>query len=311
MKRITSLLSLRAGIFCLAPIIALLFTLHPASASAHGFIGPRFFPPTPTTEDPFATDELNLVSVSYNKSFGTETTDFGFGFTKEIFPRFAVGIGADYLIVNPHKKTGENSASGFDNIALSAKYQLWENVPHEAIFSIGAEWDVGGTGSRQVGAESANTFTPTIYFGKGFGDLPDSLKFLKPFAITGTIGEGLPTSADPDTLETGFALEYSLPYLQSQVKDIGLPEPLKHMIPLVEFTFSAPENRGGGPTTGTINPGILYEAPDFQIGAEAVIPINSATGNSVGAIVQVQIYLDDIFPRLFGHPLFGGDRSLR
>lgn len=305
MKRNFSLISLRAGIFCAASLV---FTLLPAAASAHGFIGPRFFPPTPTTEDPFATDELSFPSVSYNKDSGGETTDFGFEFTKEIFPKFAVGIGADYLVVNPH---GEDSASGFDNIELGAKYQLWENVAHEAIFSIGAEWEIGGTGSKRVDAESANVFTPTIYFGKGFGDLPDALKYARPFAITGTIGQGLPTSADPDTLEWGFALEYSLPYLQSQVKDIGLPEPLKHMIPLVEFSFSTPENRGGGPTTGTINPGILYEAPDFQIGAEAVIPINSESGSGVGAIVQVQIYLDDIFPKLFGHPLFGGDRSLR
>ena len=77
------------------------------------------------------------------------------------------------------------------------------------------------------------------------------------------------------------------------------------MIPLVEFSFTTPENRGGGPTTGTINPGILYENNYFQIGAEAVIPVNNATGHEVGAIVQLQIYIDDIWPKLFGHPVFG------
>ena len=130
-------------------------------------------------------------------------------------------------------------------------------MPHEAIFSIGSDWDVGGTGAKKIGAGSANVFTPTIYYGKGFGDLPDALKYAKPFALTGTLGEELPTSADPNNLDWGFALEYNLPYLQTQVKDIGLPEPFKHMIPVVEFAFSTPENRGGGPTTGTINPGIL------------------------------------------------------
>jgi hypothetical protein len=277
-------------------------------AHAHGFVGDRFFPPTMATDDPFATDELLLPSVSYLKSPGGEgspaigTTDVGFEFDKEIFPKFALGISGDWLNLKPD---GEPSSSGFDNFALSAKYQLWQNDRHEAIFSIGGEWEIGGSGSSRVGADSFSTFTPTIYFGKGFGDMPDSLKFTKPFAITGTVGESLPDSAEPDALEWGFALEYSLPYLQSQVKDIGLPAPFKNMIPVVEFVFETPENRNGGETTGTVNPGIFYEGRYFQIGVEAIIPVNSASGHQVGGVVQLQIFLDDIFPRIFGHPIFG------
>jgi hypothetical protein len=278
----------------------------PAAARAHGFVGDRFFPPTIATDDPFATDELLLPSVSYSKSSDSPpvgTTDVGFEFDKEIFPKFALGISGDWL---NQKQDGAPAAGGFDDFTLSAKYQLWQNDAHEAIFSVGAEWEMGGSGSKQVGADSANTFTPTIYFGKGFGDLPDALKYARPFAITGTVGEDLPTSyADQNNLDWGFALEYSLPYLQSQVKDIGLPKPFKNMIPVVEFSFDSPENRGGGETTGTINPGVLYETKYFQIGAEAIIPVNNATGSGVGAIVQLQVFIDDIWPKLFGHPVFG------
>jgi hypothetical protein len=275
---------------------------------AHGFVGDRFFPPTIATDDPFATDELLLPSVSYSKSSDSPpvgTTDVGFEFDKEIFPKFALGISGDWL---NQKQDGVPTTSGFDDFTLSAKYQLWQNDAHEAIFSIGGEWEIGGSGSKQVGADSASTFTPTIYFAKGFGDLPDALKYSRPFAITGTLGEDLPTSADPNSLEWGFAFEYSLPYLQSQVKDIGLPEPLKNMIPVVEFSFDTPENRGGGGTTGTINPGVLYETKYFQIGAEAIIPVNSASGHDGGAVVQLQIFLDDIWPKWFGHPLIGSDK---
>ena len=278
-----------------------------ANIQAHGFVGDRFFPPTIATDDPFATDELLLPSVSYFKGAGspsTATTDGGFEFDKEIFPHFALGISGDYLHLKPD---GEPSTSGFDDFSLSAKYQLWQNDAHEAIISVGAEWEIGGSGSRSVGADSTSTFTPTIYFGKGFGDLPDALKYARPFAITGTLGEDLPTSAEPNNLDWGLALEYSLPYLQSQVKDVGLPAPFKSMIPLVEFSFSSPENRGGGKTTGTINPGVLYESRYFQIGAEAIIPVNSATGHQVGAVVQLQIFIDDILPKVFGHPLIGHD----
>jgi len=279
-----------------------------ASAHAHGIVGDRFFPPTISTDDPFATDELLLPSVSYFKapagdgSPATGITDVGFEFDKEIFPKFAVGVAGDWLYQKPD---GQHAIYGFDNFAVSAKYQLWQNDPHEAIVSIGAEWEIGGTGAKKVGADSASTFSPTIYFGKGFGDLPKSLSYARPFAITGTLGEGLPNSADPDTFEWGFALEYSLPYLQSQVKDIGLPTPFKQMIPLVEFSFETPENRNGGGTTGTINPGILYESRYFQLGAEAIIPVNHQTGNQVGMVFQVQIFIDSLFPKVFGHPVFG------
>jgi hypothetical protein len=270
------------------------------TARAHGFVGDRFFPPTIQTDDPFAADELAFPTVTAFQNPGE--TDVGFSFSKEIFPKFALTFSETYENLAPD---GMPSVGGFQNLLLNAKYQLWENVPHEAIFSVGSDWDIGGTGAKKIGAGSANVFTPTIYFGKGFGDLPDALEYARPFAITGTVGEDLPTSADPNNLELGFALEYNLPYLQSQVKDIGLPEPFKHMIPLVEFTFTTPENRDEGPTTGTINPGILYENNYFQIGAEAIIPANSATGSQVGMVFQIQIYIDDIWPKWFGHPLFG------
>jgi len=275
---------------------------------AHGFVGDRFFPPTIATDDPFATDELLLPSVSYFKSAGsppTGTTDGGFEFDKEIFPHFALGIAGDYLHLKPD---GEPEANGFGDFTLSAKYQsIWQSDAHEAIISAGALWAIGGSGSHSVGADPASVFTPTIDFGKGFGDLPAALEYARPFAITGTLGEDLPTSAEPNNLEWGLALEYSLPYLQAQVKDIGLTAPFKDMIPLVEFNNTSPENRDGGETTGTINPGVLYESKYFQLGAEAIIPVNRATGHNVGAVIQLEIFIDDIWPKMFGHPLIGSD----
>src|SRR4029077_4997630 len=112
------------------------------------------------------------------------------------------------------------------------------NGVHEAIVSIGLGVEVGGTGERSVGADSFSTWTPGIFFGKGFGDLPTELAFLKPFALTGQIGIAIPTIAStrsapveaqtceleieierhPDVIEWGFALEYSVIYLQSHEK---------------------------------------------------------------------------------------------
>jgi len=283
---------------------------------AHGFEGDRFFPPTVTTDDPFATDELSLPTISFfnNPASADGTTpktreiDISSEFDKEIFPKFALGVTETEIFQKPQGQTGMN---GFDNLSLSAKYQLFENGPHEFILSIGGEIDLGGSGSKLIGADSYSTYTPKLYYGKGFGDLPNALKYLKPFAVTGTLGYAIPGEAgnsdgslNPDVLQWGFALEYSLPYLQQHVEDVEWLHPFKDIIPLVEFQMNTPVNRGGGFTTGTINPGILWESKYCQIGAEAQIPINSSTGPNVGAIFQVQFFIDDLFPKVFGHPIF-------
>ncbi len=278
------------------------------STFGHGFAGDRFFPPTIATDDPFAVDELSLPTVSYVKnaagdgSPSSHEIDASFEFDKEIFPGFAVGISDNYTYNKPN---GQPSVHGWNDIDLTAKQQLWINAPHEAIFSVGLEADIGRTGDRDF-SDSFTTLTPTFYFGKGFGDLPDTLAPLRPFAVTGVVGEDFPLStAASNALEWGFAVEYSLLYLQQNVADIGLPHPIRDMIPLVEFANTSPQNRGGGVTTGTVNPGVLYENPYFELGVEANIPLNAHSGAHVGLTLQVWIFIDDLYPRTFGHPLFG------
>lgn len=281
---------------------ALLLPTRPAAA--HGVLGNRFFPPTIATDDPFAVDEFAMPTVSWIKNPDNHEVDAGFEFDKEILPHFAMGVSDSFIWQKPKDMP---SVYGWSNLTLTAKYELWENAEHEAIFSIGLAADLGGTGSRAVGRDSFTTLSPRFLFGKGFGDLPDSVWALRPFALTGVLEQSFPLSSQSsNAFNYGFALEYSLQYLQQNVRDIGLPEPFKNMIPLVEFAFSTPENRAGaGLTTGTINPGVLWETDYFQIGAEANIPVNGRSGAHVGVTVQMWIYIDDIFPRTFGHPLFG------
>jgi hypothetical protein len=246
--------------------------------------------------------------------------------SKRITPEFAIEIGDTFSALNPHEGP---EANGFGNLELSGKYQLLKSDVHEAIVSIGLGVEVGGTGGRSVGVDSFSTWTPAIFFGKGFGDLPAELRFLKPLALTGLVGIAIPTSAStrsltvdvqtgereteierhPDVLEWGFALEYSVIYLQSQVQDLGLRAPFDRLIPLVEFALETSLNRGEqGQTNGTINPGIIWSGKYFQVGVEAVVPINERTGNNVGVIAQLHFFVDDLFPHSLGRPLFGGNK---
>jgi hypothetical protein len=275
-------------------------------AAAHGYAGERFFPPTITTDDPFAADELALPTVTAIKNAdNVREVDIGFEVDKLIFPNLSLGISETHTLLDPH---GASRTNGWQNLELSLKYNAYVNEPHEFIASIGLHSEIGGTGSRSIGRESGSTFEPAFFFGKGFGDLPDSLGALKPLAVTGVIGQTFPTSGDAaNVLEWGFSLQYQLPYLQSKVKDVGLPKPLRDMILLVEFPFQTGENRGErGLTTGSVNPGVLWETKWAQFGAEAIIPVNPASGRNVGAVFQVWIFLDDLDPKHFGHPIFGG-----
>ena len=295
----------------------------------HGFAGARFFPATLSTDDPFVADELSLPTVSTIRTpddGGTRETDISVEIAKRITPEFGIEIGESLAVLNPHE---EHSVNGFGNLELAGKYQLVKNAAHETILSVGLGVEIGGTGSQSIGADSFSTWEPAIFFGKGFGDLPEALRFLKPLALTGVAGIAIPSSAStrtitvnertaerdvdiephPDVLEWGFALEYSVIYLQSQVEDMHFPEPINRLIPLVEFAMETPLNRGPtGPTTGTSNPGVIWAGNYFQVGVEAVIPINEHTGNNVGVIAQLHFFLDDLFPHTIGRPLLGGNK---
>jgi hypothetical protein len=297
----------------------------PVTVSAHGFAGNRFFPATITTDDPFAASEMSLPTVTGIRQPGPppfKDVDFSSDLSVLILPRTALTLSDGYQIQKP---ANQPAMTGFDNAEVNLLYEFFENDEHEAITSIGFTWEVGGSGNPSVGASSFSTFTPTFYFGKGFGDLPDQLWLIRPIAVTGVMGLAIPARAgnrsftinpvtgesqetvspNPDTLQWGFALEYSLIYLQEYVKDVGLKAPFNRLIPLVEFSMATPVNRHGGVTTGTINPGVIWSGKYYQIGVEALIPVNSASGHNVGVVGQLHFYLDDIFPRIFSRPLFG------
>ena len=284
------------------------------AAFAHGYAGDRFFPATLATDDPFAASELSLPTVS---SIDNET-DVTFDAAVLVLPRFAIGFDETWVDLP--------GASGFGNLGLSAKWNFLVSDAHEMLLSVGLDTEVGGTGASKIG-EDFTTYTPALFFGKGFGDLPSRFGLLRPFAITGSLGVAIPDSAstttasfDPGTgttsfdteqhphfLQTGLAVEYSMPYLQSAVKDYGLPEFFNHLIPLVEISLQTGLDRGDHDTTGFIYPGAIYTAQYFQLGVEAAVPLNAASGRDVGVLAQLHFYLDDVVPAVFSRPLFGGN----
>lgn len=141
-------------------------------AFGHGFAGARFFPATLSTDDPFVADELSLPTVSTIRTpedGGTRETDVSVDMSKRITPDFAIEIGDTFTALNPHDGP---AANGFGNLELGGKYQLLKNGEHETIVSIGLGVEVGGTGSRSVGADSFSTWTPGIFLAKALAIYP-------------------------------------------------------------------------------------------------------------------------------------------
>ena len=293
-----------------AAAAAALFIAANSAALAHGFAGQRFFPATILTDDPFVADEMSLPTVTRNPTTpdGSQEIDIGTDLSKRITPNTDVTLHDQWEYLQPK---GRGAVTGFGALQTGQQYQLFVYAPHEAIGLIGLNETWAHTGRvAALGAPDYTTLSPTIDFGKGLGDLPPSLPFLRPIAVTGNLGFDFPLKTEsagvpnPDNFNYGFAFEYSFPYLECCVKDIGLRRPFRQLIPLVEITFSTPIYRiPANQTVGTIQPGIIWSGQYFQIGAEAILPGTGATGHGFGAVVQLHFYLDDLFPHTIGKPV--------
>jgi len=71
--------------------------------------------------------------------------------------------------------------------------------------------------------------------------------------------------------------------------------PFDRIIPLVELSLDTPLDRGGGKTTGSVNPGLLWAGQYVQLSAEAIIPWNRASGHAIGFIAQLHLAAWDAF----------------
>ena len=289
---------LRLLILCVAVLAS------PGLSAAHGLAGKRFFPATLTIEDPFVADELSLPSVFHIKGPDAKETTLGAELAKTITPNLGLSVAGSYTFLSPNDPE-EGSTSGFGNPELSLKYSVFKSDVHEAILSLSLGWEIGDIGDEAIGAASFQTLSPALLFGKGLGDLPDALAYLRPLAVTGIFGAEVPlTSQEGNALTYGVAIEYSLPYLQQFVKDIGIPAAAGRFFPVVELLFNTPiDGEAKWKTTGTVNPGLIWAGKFVEVGVEAVIPINNLTGKNVGVQALLHFFLDDLYPAVF-RPLF-------
>jgi hypothetical protein len=89
---------------------------------------------------------------------------------------------------------GGSTVAGFHNLDTAFQYQLYKDGAHELAVMVGLIVEWGGATNSGLAA-SFSTLSPAIYLGKGFGDLPDQLSWVRPFVVTGQFSYNIPTSS--------------------------------------------------------------------------------------------------------------------
>ncbi len=270
------------------------------------------FPVTLTLDDPGVADEATLPQIVVQPGPGpSEQDQFQWEFDKTITPDTALIYNQGYDILTAK---GSKRATGFENPVITGKWQAFVNADHEFLVSIGVQRELpGNPNTVSIGGDAQGSTAPTVYFGKGLGDLP--IGYFRPFAVTGELSYLIPDRALNTTgdnggtvrsLVAGASLQYSLPYLQSQVKDLGLPDFIGRLVPLAEMNYVSPTSgpAAGNPMMLSFSAGAIYLGDTFQVGLEVLIPGNQAAGKNLGYIAQVHYFFDDIFPHSLGKPLF-------
>jgi hypothetical protein len=207
------------------------------SANAHGIAGNRYFDGTMTFDDPAVADEAIVPNFAY-LGFPTQGSNvldnrINWSFARLLTPTLAATLDSGWI----HQNWPIGHTSGFDKTNLGLKYEAYRDNKHEALVSVSLTWGIAHSGSIGVGTDAPNTIQPAVTFGKGFGDLPDSLFWLRPFAVTGSFVDEEPvgsggralapnlatgtfqnlSSPAVETLNWGFSIRYSTLYVTNRI----------------------------------------------------------------------------------------------
>ena len=294
-----------------AALVAAAAILTAHHAFAHAVAGARIFVNTDLIDDPGVSDEANLPLISLQSPDGKSwVTDANVEYDKTITPHLGFGIGTDYDWITNNSNDLKKSHGGFADAYVQLKYN-WITLPqHEFISSVEVTQSFGRAGT--VGIESGfDTTTLSGYFGKGLGDIPWAP--IRPFAVTGELDYNIPNTGPSagggiTTWSGGLTLQYSIPYLQSQVKSYGLTGILANLTPLIELAWTSAAGASAirptnNPTTFLLGTGAVWTGTYYAVSAEVLWPLNGAAGHNVGAIAQFHLYFDDLMPNTLGKSL--------
>lgn len=274
-----------------------------ADASAYDASGDRLFPATMLLPQTAPGDEFYLNAITLQQTNGaTRQSNVTATYMKTITDNLGIEIEENWTAIG---QSGAGTNYGWQNLDGELKYLAVNNTDHELLLTLGLDRETGGTGAARVGAFASGATTPRVYFAKGLGDL--DIGYLRPIAIEGYGGMQFADSAPrSDATQGGFVVEYSIPYLQSEVRSFDLPDWLRRLTPMTEIVFTTPTGRSYGQRATTlIGPGVNYAGQGWEFAIEALVPETRATGAGLGVTAQLHFSLDFLFAdSILGKPLF-------
>ncbi len=296
----------------LCALMLLIAMAIPAIAFAHGTVGDYMFLEPIVADDANPKNELDILRPEEIWTADGRQFSLGFSFEKVLIPApesmsngvpggglVSIEIGSAWNYLSP--RTGA-PLSGFDDLELLPKWAFLTIPRHEFRLSLGAKF-ILPTGNPSVEAQNHTQLGPEFLWAKGWGDLPNRgpLKYLRPFGFQGDFGY-IPALGGA-TWHEMFAdnvIEYSLPYLSNNVKDIGLEWPLRNMYLYTEFNY---DQLITGPSAQTfpqilITPGLVFMNYYVELSVATQFALNRATvhNNHAAVIGLLDLFIDDIFP---------------
>jgi hypothetical protein len=269
-----------------------------ADAYAHGIVGQRSFIEPFVTEDVNPKNELVIARPEWSHARDGRTFSLGFGLEKKLSDTFSLTLDSAWDALSP-AAMDEPATHGFNNLGITLKQAFFISPAHEAILSIALE-STAPIGTNEVHAEQDWSFKPFVLYGKGFGDLPEGLQYLRPFAVQGDAGPEIALDGPrTTTFVHDIAIQYSLPYLQAAVRDVGLRWPLNDLLPVTEFNFEhGLHGEEAGSFSAFATSGIVYMDSYVELGVAGRFPLNGDANDQFGygIIGIVDLFIDDIFP---------------
>jgi hypothetical protein len=196
----------------------------------------------------------------------------------------------------------EQEPTTSSNLELAYKRILVAIPRHEFVFTINPSIELP-LGDNNGGSETHARAGLDLLFQKGFGDLPDLLRLLRPAGVEGDWGWQSKVTGARDDLITGeLELEYSLQYLDENVAANSVPRAIRDLTPHLDFDYAQylSAHRNSSAPDFELTPAIAWLNSTFEVNLGVQVALNRASSGS-GAVAFVWLLgvsYDQLVPAL-------------
>ena len=216
---------------------------------------------------------------------------------KTISPASSFSIFAGYQRFEQEEESTTSS-----NFGVGYKHVLISVPGHEFLCTINPSIELP-LGNLTQGSETHARAGFDLLGQKGFGDLPDSLRLLRPAALESDWGwQSKVTGARDDLTTADLELEYSLAYLDANVAPDSVPLALRDLTPHLDFDYAQylSAHRNSSAPDFELTPALAWLNATCEINLGVQVELNRAASQT-GAVAFVWLLgvsYDQIVPAL-------------